>query len=126
MKYLMLAILLLSFNGNLIAQNCYKYDPAEIEVTGMLQKKMYRKNSYYVLKLSKEICAIAEPNDEVQVSENHIGELELILDSELKEKYKTFLQDKNRIVIKGKLYHSQTESDHTKVLIDIIDIKPAQ
>ncbi|MGE5444046.1 MAG: DUF4431 domain-containing protein [Ignavibacteriales bacterium] len=56
------------------------------------------------------------------MTEKNVEEIELILLPEKLPRYNTKLQEKAKAKIVGTLFHSQTEDDYTKVLVDVNEI----
>lgn len=100
------------------AQDCLFYDPAAVELSGTLNKKTINGETIWTIKLKKPICVEAKEN----VTEKNVEEIELILLPEKLPRYNTKLQEKAKAKIVGTLFHSQTEDDYTKVLVDVNEI----
>ena len=130
-RSILIFILLLTVQP-VYAEDAYKFDPAVVELTGKLEKKLFygppgygenlekdSKEHAVILMLSKPISVMAEKGDQFNETRKNVKEIQLI---NLKEiPLSKYLQKKVKVT--GKLSSAITGHHHTKVLIEIEDIQ---
>jgi hypothetical protein len=103
-----------------------KYEPATVHLVGTLISSTgmtpdEKQVSFPAIKLNAPVRVEAGPNDELNETEENISLVQLILNQEQMEQYKSL---KGKIVvITGKLSHAITGHHYTKVLIDVEKIE---
>lgn len=114
---------------------CLSYEPVKVRLSGTIVEKISpgppefesiengdKPETYWVLKLSKPVCVSGDPNDEVNVeTEKNVKNMQLVLNSEGYASYKHLITKK--VIVEGTLFHAITGHHHTKVLLEVIDIK---
>lgn len=129
-----LAFCLLIFSSAVFASEpqCFKYEPTVVNLSGTIKKIVFpgppnyedikkgdTPEPYWVLFIKKPICVVAAPDDEFNETESNVVSLQLIIDNYAP--YKGFV-GKN-VVVTGKLTHAISGHHHTKVLIEVQNIK---
>lgn len=115
---------------------CLKYEPATIELTGIVKTKTFpgppeyrsvkegdKPEPYWVLYLSKSVCVDGDPKNDINPTENNVKSLQLVMIGNY-DKYRNLLGQK--VTVKGELFHAITGHHHTDVLITVKEIKKAR
>lgn len=132
---LILLLILLSSLQAAAQQRCLSYEPMEVKVGGTISRIVFpgppnylsvkrgdTPETSWVLHLLKPICVEADGGD-INVSEKGVTDLQLILDQEEFARYRKFVQQKRRVLVNGKLTHAITGHHHTRVLLEVTEIK---
>jgi hypothetical protein len=138
----MIRILLLfsiTIFGNVLfaqSKDCLKYEPKLVKVSGVVERDTFsgRPNYesikdgdeievYWILKLSKSICVIGKPGDDINESEDNIVELQLVMTENQYKQYRGFIGHK--VIVSGTLFHSITAHHKTTVLINVVKMVAA-
>lgn len=117
-------IVILSSVSSASAQNskCFDYERTDFTVSGKIQRvTVKKKETIWVLVLSKKACFDGGAADGVDIAENNVGDLQLLLSPEEYKQYQSFV-NKN-VVITGGFFHSHTAHHYTKVLMDVEKIE---
>jgi len=115
-----------------VAAHCFEYAPKVVTVSGTLVRETLpgRPNyegvasgdapeTIWVLKLKAPVCVLAK--NEIDVSENGETEIQLVLDQEQYNKYRSL--PGQSVAITGKLFHGHTGHHHKRLLLTTIEIK---
>jgi hypothetical protein len=117
--------------------SCLAYEPIVVTISGLMNKfdlagrpnyenieQGDEKETSWVLKLQKPVCVNKDRYDTVNVSESTITDIQLVLNTDMYQKYRPLL--KKQVVVKGTLFHSHTGHHHTPVLLQVLEINPVQ
>lgn len=112
------------------------YEPAVVAVTGRISKHIFpgppnfesvrrgdAPETTWVLHLARPIC-IKRGQDETNEAEQGVTDLQLALEPAEYTRYRNLLNQV--VVVRGKLFHSHTGHHHTKVLLDVNDMKKSK
>ena len=115
------------------AQECLSYEADGVHLTGTISKKTFpgppnyesiargdEPEIYWVLHLSKPICAIANGDSD---AESNVTDLQLILTGKQYKLYRKFIRRKPPVTVTGKLTHAITGHHHTPVLMEVTGIR---
>ena len=119
------------------AAGCLAYKPTVVTINGSINKFDFpgrpnyesidqgdEKETYWVLKLNQPTCVNNDPNDTINESEPAITDIQLVLSSDMYQKYRPLL--KKQVAVKGTLFHSHTGHHHTPVLLQVLEISPVR
>lgn len=129
-----LIVLSLILSCTVFAEQCLEYEPKISELRGKIVRITYpgppnyesiksgdKPEICWVLQLKIQSCTNESENDEMNEKETNIKEVQLVLEKEQYEKYKTLVG--NDVIVKGSLFHGFSGHHHTKVLLTVKDIK---
>lgn len=135
-----LLILLLSLCGSGFSsldkkpQNCLSYESTTIILRGEISRKIFagRPNfesikkgdepeRYWILHLAKPICVNGTKDTPDDEPEKNVSDVQLILSESQYTRYKDLLN--KQVIISGKLLHAISGHHHTKVLIEVVEMK---
>ena len=120
-RNLLLGLLAVLLPGQLLAEECYKYEPEKSHIPGTLES---RANSdgrdVFVLVADEPICVEGGENPELNVPEKDIKELQVLY----KDPYRIQVLVGKKVQVDGWLFHKDSEDQVTKVLIDARKVKP--
>jgi hypothetical protein len=118
------------------SKDCLKYEPDTVKVVGVIERDTFpgrpnyesikdgdESEIYWILKLSKSVCVIGKPNDDLNESENNITEMQLVLTEEQYDVYRKLIGKK--VVVSGTLFHSISAHHKTTVLISVVKMVAA-
>lgn len=133
-KRLPVTFLILAFAAQVFAAPpCLKYEPEVVELKGKVKRVVFpgppnyesvkdgdQPEPYYVLFLSKGVCVQGDPKDEINSeAEKDIKSMQLMITDY--KKYRPLLE--KNVTVQGKLMHSHTGHHHTKVLVQVENMK---
>ncbi|MBA2340691.1 MAG: DUF4431 domain-containing protein [Pyrinomonadaceae bacterium] len=114
-------------------QACLSYEPTVVTLAGRITKHIFpgppnyesvrrgdAPETTWVLHLARPVC-IERGQDEIDEREEGVMDLQLALEPAEYTRYRNLLNQV--VVVRGKLFHSHTGHHHTKVLLDVNDIK---
>lgn len=117
-------------------QACLSYEPAVVTLTGRITKHTFPGPPNYqsvrrgdapevtwVLHLTRPVC-VERGQDEIDEAEANVTDVQLALEPVEYTRYRNLLNQ--AVVVRGKLFHSHTGHHHTKVLLDVNDIKKSK
>jgi Domain of unknown function (DUF4431) len=116
---------------------CLSYEPAMVKVTGALARKTFpgppnyesvRKGDqaemYWFVELRSPVCMLDDKLDpDLNLSQDHITEIQLILESAMYKTYSGLIG--KQVVAQGTLFGAHTGHHHTPVLLTVKSIESA-
>ena len=121
----------ISTPGSVVVQ-CLEYEPKVVSLSGVIILETHPGRPNYesipngdeperiwVLKLKKSICVLA--SDDINVKADNEKEIQLALDAEQYERYRSLLGQ--RVTASGKLFHSFTGHHHKTLLLKTDEIR---
>jgi hypothetical protein len=116
-------------------EQCLSYDPAEVQVSGTLDKMVvpgppnYQSvkkgdmpETIWVLTLDKAVCVTGN-TDDINEAEQNVTDLQLVLQQTHFAQLRRMRGRKVHVAATGKLFHAHTAHHRTKVLLDVKEIK---
>ncbi|MBI5179743.1 MAG: hypothetical protein HZA04_10855, partial [Nitrospinae bacterium] len=131
------ATLLLFLHSPTFADECLKYEPEVVTLTGTLHKEIFpgfpnyssikkgdHADKVFILRLDQAICVVVEPPDESNESAEDVLDIQLDgIRHQVPNWPKVNEQLKStKVVVRGSLYHQQWGFEHTKVLMAVESI----
>ena len=133
---LILPVSLLAAAHRVNGQSCLSYETDGVKLTGKIKrmtfpgppnfesvKKGDQPEIAWILHLDKPICVNADQSNEFDKAENNVTDIQLAVKQEEYKKRNTFVGNRVRVVVTGKLFHSHTGHHHTNVLMEVTEIK---
>jgi hypothetical protein len=119
------------------SEGCLSYEPAQVTLNGTIVEKIFpgppefesiekgdRPDTHWILKLSEPVCVNGDPKDEINSeTETNIKAIQLIVQED-DNQYKHLLSRK--VVVTGTLFHAHTGYHRTRVLMEVISLRPAK
>lgn len=129
------ALMFAGFGESARAAQCLSYEPAKVNITGMIVRKIFpgppeyssieegdMPEQFWVLKPTKPICVNGDPSDIVNSeAEKNVTGLHLVLDARQYAKYKGYVS--KQVVVSGTLFHAHTGHHRTRVLLEVSEIR---
>ena len=126
----------LAFADEARAEECLSYEPVKVRLIGTIVEKTFpgppefesiekgdRPETALILKLKRPVCVKGNPEDELNSeTEKNVGDLHLVIHGGEYVRYRRFVT--KQVVAEGTLFHAITGHHHTKVLMEVINIKP--
>ncbi len=116
------------------ARLALQYEPAVIEISGKLLTRTYpgppnyesvrsgdRPETCWILHLTEPADVVAADADDLNESEPGVREVQLAFLSD--KKYPSLLRPGRKVNITGRLFSAHTGHHHTKVLVEVIDMR---
>ena len=120
----------------LASEPCLHYEPEVVELVGTMKAKVFpggpnfesvkagdAPEKYWVLQLANPICVVPIQPDPNSINEPESGICLLQLNEPDYKGCKHLLG--KQVKVKGRLVHSITGHHHTKVMLEVLSIRPA-
>lgn len=115
------------------AADCLSYEPAVVTVSGVVDTRTFpgppnyeniaagdRPETYWLLKLSNNVCVTGAKDDDLNTSEDDVTEMQLLLDDKQYNVYRRLVGKK--VIVTGTLFHQHTGHHRTKVLLTVAKV----
>ena len=116
-------------------QQCLSYDPAEVQVSGTLDKMVVpgppnyqsvrrgdQPETIWILTLDKPVCVTGN-TDDINEAERGVTDLQLALKQNHFAQLRRMRGRKIHVAATGKLFHAHTAHHRTKVLLDVKELE---